>query len=61
MGLNAVGAGNKAIQTWLKSRLAPSGGLTTPWSNGAGDAFATAQGYVPLIGLSYLDLIPVKK
>lgn len=60
MGLNAVGAGSKSIQAWLKSRLAPSGGLTTPWSNGAGDVFATAQGYVPLIGLSYLDLIPAK-
>ena len=32
-----------------------------PWSNGKGDVFATAQGYVPLIGKSYLDLIPAKK
>jgi hypothetical protein len=61
MGLKAAGANIVAIQAWLKSRLAPTGGLTTPWSNGVGDVFATAQGYVPLIGLSYLNLIPVKK
>ncbi|MEO0027877.1 MAG: hypothetical protein RL716_1208 [Actinomycetota bacterium] len=61
MGLKSVGASSKSIQAWLKSRLAPAGGLTTPWSNGAGDVFATAQGYVPLVGLSYLDLIPAKK
>lgn len=61
MGLKAAGANIVAIQAWLKSRLAPTGGLTTPWSNGVGDVFATAQGYVPLVGLSYLNLIPVKK
>lgn len=61
MGLKAAGANVTAIQAWLKTRLAQSGGLTTPWSNGAGDVFATAQGYVPLIGQSYLNLIPVKK
>jgi hypothetical protein len=61
MGLKAAGANITAIQAWLKTRIAPSGGLTTPWSNGSGDVFATAQGYVPLIGLSYLNLIPVKK
>jgi hypothetical protein len=61
MGLKAAGANITAIQAWLKTRIAPSGGLTTPWSNGVGDVFATAQGYAPLIGLSYLNLIPVKK
>jgi hypothetical protein len=61
MGLKAAGANVTAIQAWLRGRLAPTGGLTTPWSNGAGDVFATAQGYVPLIGLSYLNLIPAKK
>lgn len=61
MGLKAAGANINAIQAWLKSKLAPSGGLTTPWSNGSGDVFATAQGYVPLTGQSYLNLIPVKK
>jgi hypothetical protein len=61
MGLKAAGANITAIQAWLKSRIAPTGGLTTPWSAGLGDVFATAQGYVPLIGLSYLNLIPAKK
>jgi hypothetical protein len=61
MGLKAAGANITAIQSWLKTRVAPTGGLTTPWSNGLGDVFATAQGYVPLLGLSYLNLIPVKK
>ena len=61
MGLKAAGANITVIQAWLKTRVAPTGGLTTPWSNGLGDVFATAQGYVPLIGLSYLNLIPVKK
>jgi hypothetical protein len=61
MGLKAAGANITAVQTWLKTRVAPQGGLTTPWSNGAGDVFATAQGYVPLLGLSYLNLIPAKK
>lgn len=61
MGLKAAGANVTAIQTWLKSRLAANGGFITPWSNGLGDVFATAQAYVPLVGLSYLNLIPVKK
>jgi hypothetical protein len=61
MGLKAAGGNITAIQSWLKTRVAPTGGLTTPWSNGVGDVFATAQGYVPLLGLSYLNLIPVKK
>ena len=61
MGLKAAGANVSAIQGWLKTRIAPNGGLTTAWSNGVGDVFATAQGYVPLLGLSYLNLIPVKK
>lgn len=61
MGLKAAGANVTAIQGWLKTRIAIDGGLITPWSNGVGDVFATAQGYVPLIGLSYLNLIRVKK
>lgn len=61
MGLKAAGANITAIQGWLKARIAPNGGFTTPWSNGVGDVFATAQAYVPLIGLSYLNLIPAKK
>jgi hypothetical protein len=61
MGLKAAGANVASIQDWLKSRLAPSGGLSTPWSNGLGDVFATAQGFSALLGLSYLDLLPTKK
>ena len=57
MGLKAAGANVTAIQTWLKSRVAATGGLTTPWSNGQGDVFATAQGVTALLGLSYLNLI----
>lgn len=61
MGLKAAGVSKAQIakySTWLKSRLAADGkGFVTPWSSGAGDTFATAQSYVPLIGLSYLDLL----
>lgn len=58
MGLKAAGGNITSVQIWLKSRLASSGGLTTPWSKGLGDVFATAQGYAPLVGKSYLDLLP---
>jgi len=57
MGLKSAGGNITAIQSWLKARLAPTGGLVTPWSNGSGDIFATAQGVAPLLGLSYLNLI----
>ena len=57
MGLKAAGASVSTIQAWLKSRVAITGGLTTPWSNGQGDVFATAQGITALLGLSYLNLI----
>ena len=57
MGLKAAGASVTSIQAWLKSRVASTGGLTTPWSNGQGDVFATAQGVTALLGLSYLNLI----
>lgn len=61
MGLKAAGVSRAQIgkySTWLKGRLAADGkGFVTPWSSGAGDTFATAQAYVPLVGLSYLDLL----
>jgi hypothetical protein len=57
MGLKAAGANITSVQAWLKARVAPGGGLTTPWSNGVGDVFATAQGVTPLLGLSYLNLV----
>ena len=57
MGLKAAGGNVSTTQVWLKARIAPTGGLTTSWSNGAGDIFATAQGMVAVMGLSYLDLV----
>jgi hypothetical protein len=61
MGLKAYGIRKKTLArytNWLKAQLAPKGGLRTSVSNGEGDKFATAQSYVPLIGNSYLDLLP---
>ena len=57
MGLKAVGAKYSKIKTWISSKLASDGGLQTPWSGGAGDNYATAQGAVALLGKSYLDLV----
>lgn len=61
MGLKAAGISKVQIEKysgWLKGRLATDGkGFVTPWSSGLGDTFATAQSYVPLVGLSYLDLL----
>ncbi|WP_296629886.1 hypothetical protein [Rhodoluna sp.] len=57
MGLKAAGAKITAYSAWLQSKLAPTGGFKTSWSAGLGDVYSTSQGYVPLIGLSYLDLI----
>ncbi len=57
MGLKAAGQNTAAIQAWLVGRLAEKGGLVTPWSEGKADKFATAQGYLALIGSSYLSLI----
>ncbi len=58
MGLKAAGKKISAYSAWLKLQLAPKGGFLTSWSNGAGDKFATAQAIVPLLGKSYLDLLP---
>ena len=61
MGLKANGNGITAVQSWLKSKLATTGGFVTPWSNGLGDVYATAQAIVPALGLSYLNLLPTSK
>lgn len=53
----ATGKEDEAIILWLESQLFEDGGLTTPWTEGKGDVYATAQGYLPLEGKSYLDLI----
>ena len=58
MGLKAAGKKISAYSTWLKSQLAPKGGFLTSWSSGTGDKFATAQAIAPLLGKSYLDLLP---
>ena len=61
MGLKAAGKKISKLAGytgWLKAQLAPKGGFMTSWSNGLGDPYATAQAYVPLIGKSYLDLLP---
>ena len=56
MALHASGSDVTKLQAWLKGQLAKDGGLKTPWSNGAGDTFATIQGYLPLIGLDYVGI-----
>ena len=58
MGLKAAGKKISTYSGWLKLQLAPKGGFLTSWSNGLGDKFATAQAIVPLLGKSYLDLLP---
>ena len=58
MGLKAAGKKISAYSLWLKNQLAPKGGFMTSWSAGAGDKFATAQAIAPLLGKSYLDLLP---
>ena len=57
MGLAAVSQKTSTLQAWLVSRLSPTGGLTTPWSEGKADTYATAQGYIALLGSSYVALI----
>lgn len=57
MGLSAAGQTNSAIQKWMVSRIAPTGGLVSAYSSGAADIFASAQGYIALLGSSYVSLI----
>lgn len=56
MALHAAGEDVTKLQAWLAAQLAKDGGLKTPWSAGAGDTFATIQGYLPLIGLDYVGI-----
>jgi hypothetical protein len=56
MGLKAAGGNVAPIQAWLVTQIATTGGLLTPWSNGVGDVFASAQGMTAVLGLSYLNL-----
>ena len=57
MGLAAAGQKNAAVQKWLVTRIAPTGGLVSAYSSGAADIFASAQGYIALLGSSYVSLI----
>ena len=57
MGLAAAGRSVSPIRKWLASKIASDGGLQTPWSDGLGDRFATAQSYLALRGLDYMDLV----
>ena len=60
MGLQAAGSPTAPYVTWLKSHLRPDGGIEAPWSQGAGDRYVTAQGYLPLIGKTYVSLLAGK-
>jgi squalene cyclase len=57
MALHAAGEDVSKLKAWLKKQVVKDGGLKTPWSAGKGDTFATAQAYLPLIGLDYVGLI----
>jgi hypothetical protein len=59
MGLKATGSSVVSYTKWLASKIsAKDNGIEAgSWTAGAGNAFATLQGYVALIGKSYLDLI----
>jgi hypothetical protein len=59
MGLKATGSNIAPYSKWLVSKIssADSGIQAGSWSAGAGNAYATIQGYVAMIGKSYLDLI----
>lgn len=57
MALQAAGEDVTKLKAWLKSKVVEDGGFETPWSGGKGDTFATAQAYLPLIGLNYVELV----
>jgi len=61
MGLVAVGKASANLTTWLSQQLTSDGGFATPWSQGAGDIYATAQAVVAAQGKSYLNLLKGKK
>jgi hypothetical protein len=59
MGLKASGSNIGNYSKWLAAKISTTdfGIQAGAWTNGAGNAFATLQGYVALIGKCYLDLI----
>lgn len=57
MGLQSAGQSVTAARLWLTHRISPSdGGVTSAWSAGAGDTFASAQSYLPIIGTDYVKI-----
>ncbi|MEY4320412.1 MAG: hypothetical protein RLZZ471_353 [Actinomycetota bacterium] len=59
MGLKASGSSIQPYSKWLASKVSAAdyGIQAGSWTAGAGNAYATLQGYAALIGKSYLDLI----
>ena len=59
MGLKATGSNIKPYSKWLASKIstADNGIQAGAWTEGAGNAYATLQSYVALVGKSYLDLL----
>lgn len=47
----------ESARLWLVSKLMEDGGIGSPWVEGAGDKYATAQGYLAIEGKNYLDLV----
>lgn len=60
MGMKAVGLDIAKQSAWFRSQLADDGGIKSAWSGANGDTFATAQAYAPMIGKTYLGLLPTK-
>jgi len=56
MALHSAGEDVSKLQGWLRKQVAVDGGIQTSWSKGRGDTFATAQGYLALIGQDYVAL-----
>ena len=57
MGLQSAGVNVTAARLWLGRQInATDGGVTSAWSSGAGDVFATVQSYLPIIGTDYVKI-----
>ena len=57
MGLAAVGAKTDSYVAWLQKQVVAGSGISSAYSAGKADVFATAQGLLALRGLSYLSLL----
>jgi len=57
MGLAAVGAKTDSFVAWLQKQVVADSGISSAYSAGKADVFATAQGLLALRGLSYLSLL----